>query len=168
MHKLIEFICDELEELERKAEKQGKLSMQEIQYMDTLAHAKKNILTAEAMMQEEDGMSGARGRGRNARRDSMGRYSSRGGSSRGGSYEGSYESGRGGSYEGGSYESYESGGSYEGNSMARGGNRGGGRSGRGYSRDAEELVQNLKELEMNAQDEETRRMIQKFIKQAEM
>lgn len=160
MHKLLEFICDELEEIERKAEKQGKLSTQEIQYMDTLLHAKKNLLTAEAMMEEEDGMSGARGRGRNARRDSMGRYSSRGGSNR--SYDGSYE---GGSY-GGSYED-----SYEGGSMARGGNRGGGgRSSRGYSsRDGgEELVQQLKELEMNAQDEETRRMIQKFIKQAEM
>lgn len=170
MHKLLEFICDELEEIERKAEKQGKLSTQEIQYMDTLLHAKKNLLTAEAMMEEEDGMSGARGRGRNARRDSMGRYSSRGGSNR--SYDGSYEGGsnEGGSYGGGSYGgSYE--GSYEGGSMARGGNRGGGgRSSRGYSsRDGgEELVQQLKELEMNAQDEETRRMIQKFIKQAEM
>ena len=30
MHKLIEYICDELEELERKADKEGKLSMAEI------------------------------------------------------------------------------------------------------------------------------------------
>lgn len=89
MHKLIEYICDELEELERKAEKDGKLSMQEIQYMDTLAHAKKNLLKGEEMMDGEgysmdgyayarDGRmySGARGDGRrNARRDSMGRYS---------------------------------------------------------------------------------------------
>lgn len=141
MHKLLEYVCDELDELERKAEKQGKLSMQEIQYMDTLAHAKKNLLTADAMMESDysmdDGMSMARGRGRNAKRDSMGRYSSRG------SYDGTY---------GGSYD----------NSMARG------RSNRGYSRDAEELVTQLRDLEMNAQDEETRRMIQKFIKQAEM
>lgn len=95
MHKLIEYICDELEELERKAEKGGKLSMQEVQYMDTLAHAKKNLLKSEEMMGDEeeysmaggsyayarDGRGGssnvsyARGRGRNARRDSMGRYS---------------------------------------------------------------------------------------------
>lgn len=141
MHKLIDYICDELEELERKAEK-GKLSMSEIQYMDVLAHAKKNLLTGDAMMESEDysmegGMSHARGRGRNARRDRMGRYSSRRGS----------------------YDDYEM-------SMERGGlNRG---DGRGYSRDSEELVDTLRELEMNTKDEETRRMIQKFIKQAEM
>lgn len=113
MHKLVEYICEELEELERKAEKDGKLSMAEIQYMDTLAHAKKNLLKGEMMMEEsggssyydgggssyrmdggssyrrrgssrageESGQSRARGRGRNARRDSMGRYSSRDGGS---------------------------------------------------------------------------------------
>lgn len=99
MHKLIEYICDELEDLERKAEKDGKLSMTEIQYIDTLAHAKKNLLKSEEMMGDEeeysmaggsytyarDGRGGgrsnasyARGRGRNARRDSMGRYSREG------------------------------------------------------------------------------------------
>ena len=96
MHKLIDYVCDEMEELERKAEKGGKLSMSELQYADTLAHLKKNILTADAMMGEDeysntDG-SYARGRGSNARRDSMGRYSR----------EGSYRDGR--SYRGGSYE----------------------------------------------------------------
>lgn len=93
MHKLMEFICDELEELERKAEKDGKLTMQEVQYMDTLAHAKKNLLKADEMWDESEysmagdrsyardgrmnrnNMSYARGRGRNARRDAMGRYS---------------------------------------------------------------------------------------------
>lgn len=92
MHKLIEFICDELDDLERKAERGGKLSMTEVQYMDTLAHAKKNLLKSEEMMDggysmdrySRDGYSmysrdgeysEARGRGRNARRDSMGRYS---------------------------------------------------------------------------------------------
>lgn len=106
MHKLIEYICDELEDLERKAEKDGKLSMTEIQYMDTLAHAKKNLLKSEEMMGEgeeysmaggsythaRDGRGGrsnvsyARGRGRNARRDSMGRYSSENRYSREGGY----------------------------------------------------------------------------------
>lgn len=91
MHKLIEYICDELEELERKAEKENKLTMAEIQYADTLAHLKKNLLKSEEMMDEEgeeysraDGRvmydgnmrSYARGRGRNAKRDAMGRYSS--------------------------------------------------------------------------------------------
>jgi hypothetical protein len=91
MHKLIDFLCDELEDLERKAEKEGKLSMAEIQYLDTLAHAKKNLMKADEMSDEgysqrgysmgensyRDGHSYARGRGRNARRDSMGRYSNR-------------------------------------------------------------------------------------------
>lgn len=92
MHKLMEFICDEMEELERKAEKDGKLTMQEVQYLDTLAHTKKNLLKADEMWEDSEysmagdrsyrsyardgrNMSYARGRGRNARRDSMGRYS---------------------------------------------------------------------------------------------
>lgn len=89
MHKLMEYICDELEELDRKVEKEGKLSSTEIQYADLLAHTKKNLLKAEEMSEggeyssmgsysRTDGRSYARGRGRNARRDSMGRYSSEG------------------------------------------------------------------------------------------
>ena len=87
MHKLIDYICDELKELERKAEKNGSLSMSEIQYMDTLAHAKKNLLTGEAMMEAEDGESGRYsmphygsynyGGSYRRGRDSMGRYTSR-------------------------------------------------------------------------------------------
>lgn len=96
MHKLMEYVCDEMKELERKAEKDGKLSMAEMQYLDTLAHTKKNLLKADEMSEEgysgmmypryygegrsyaddrsrNDGRSYARGR--NARRDSMGRYS---------------------------------------------------------------------------------------------
>ena len=94
----MEYVCDEMKELERKAEKDGKLSMAEMQYLDTLAHTKKNLLKADEMSEEGysgmmypryygddrsyadgrsrmDGRSYARGRGRNARRDSMGRYS---------------------------------------------------------------------------------------------
>lgn len=94
MHKLIEYICDELDALERKADKGGKLTMTEIQYGDTLAHFKKNLLKAEEMSDEGYSMgdeysrrgysrysgysregSYARGRGENANRDSRGRYS---------------------------------------------------------------------------------------------
>ena len=79
MDKLINYICDELDDLARKAEKNGKLSQTEIQYGDMLAHFKKNLLTADAMENAEyDGESHARGRGTYARRDAMGRYSSRG------------------------------------------------------------------------------------------
>lgn len=105
MHKLIDFVCDELEDIEQKASK-GELSISDVQYADTLAHLKKNLLKSEEMMEEFDeeyssemrpidgamrgssyrGMSYARGngrgRGRNARRDSMGRYSSERGYSR--------------------------------------------------------------------------------------
>lgn len=93
MHSLIDFACDELEALEKKAEK-GNISMSEIQYADTLAHMKKNLLSGEMLMEESeysgdystdgmsnrsyrDGRSYARGRGTYAKRDSMGRYSSR-------------------------------------------------------------------------------------------
>lgn len=93
MHKLYEFICDELETLEKKAEK-GDLSMTEIQLGDTLAHFGKNL--KKMMEEDEEGYSGAmypdgrgsyrygngvsmaRGRGANAPRDRMGRYSSEG------------------------------------------------------------------------------------------
>lgn len=86
MHKLIDYICDELDELERKADK-GKLSMAEIQYGDTLAHMKKNLMKAEEMSGEAgysgrmrsygrmDGRSYDDGRSYARRRDSMGRYS---------------------------------------------------------------------------------------------
>lgn len=94
MHKLMDYICDEMEELERKADKDGKLSMAEVQYLDTLAHTKKNLLKADEMtdgeysgrynerynenmydgryMRNGDGMVYARGR----KRDAMGRYAS--------------------------------------------------------------------------------------------
>ena len=101
MHKLMDYICEQLEDLERKAEKEGKLSMAEIEYLDKLSHIKKNLLAADEMWDEseysnagemrddryyrrsyrgsrrDEGGSYAptRGRGANARRDAMGRYS---------------------------------------------------------------------------------------------
>ena len=54
MHKLIEYACDELEEIERKVGKGQKLSMQELQYADTLAHMKKNLLKSEEMSGGEE------------------------------------------------------------------------------------------------------------------
>ena len=44
MHKLMEYVCNELEELESKADKEGKLSAAEIEYADKLTHIKKNLL----------------------------------------------------------------------------------------------------------------------------
>ena len=153
MHKLLNYVCDELDELEQKSEKDGKLSMTEIQYADVLAHLKKNLLTAEEKMEEQggsyyrEGRGGSnrgsyyedggsyyerRGRGRNASRDSMGRYN-----------EGSY---REGSYRDGSM-------------MRRGGSyREGGK---------EEFTENLRALMQEAPDVETKQSIQRMLQQME-
>lgn len=90
MHKLLDYVCEELEELEHKVDKEGKLSATEMQYMDMLAHTKKNLLKSEEMYEDSeyssamrpymrDGRSYARdGRSYARRRDSMGRYSREG------------------------------------------------------------------------------------------
>jgi hypothetical protein len=67
MKSLISYVCDELEDLERKAEK-GKLTAAEVQYADTLAHLKKNLLKADEMM-------GYSNNDYARRRDYRGRYS---------------------------------------------------------------------------------------------
>lgn len=95
-----DFVCHELAELDDKA-KGGNVSMTDVQYADLLEHYRKSYLTNEAMEgagyserampyyggytynDRAPGMSYA-GR-RNAKRDSMGRYSREGGDySRGG------------------------------------------------------------------------------------
>lgn len=128
MEELKEMLCEELEKITKK----GELSAGSLDVIDKLTHSIKSIDTIIAMedtgYSNEPGYSYARGRGRNARRDSMGRYSRE-----------SINDNRGGSYE------------------------------RGYSRaDAkEELMMELRELEQDASDEETRYMIKKWIKQLE-
>lgn len=87
MHKLIDYICDELYALEEKIDRQGKLSGGEIEYGDVLAHFGKNLTKLEEhgnsyrgnsyMGNSYDDGNSYRGR-RNARRDSMGRYSREG------------------------------------------------------------------------------------------
>lgn len=99
MDKLIDYICDELETLERKADKDGKLSMAEVQYVDTLAHAKKNLLKAEEMSEGSYAM----GEGSYARGGGRGGRGRRGGANQYGSYA------RGGSYADGAVYSRESG-----------------------------------------------------------
>ena len=138
MNELIEYCCDELDELKSKIKKGGKLSMAETEYMDTLAHAKKNLMKGDEMSEEgysgmmypryygDDRMDGrsyrdgrsyndgrSYARGRNARRDSMGRYS------------------------------------------------------RGYSMAAEDMVDELHELMEKAPDEMTKREFKKFIDKIE-
>lgn len=86
MHKLLDYICSELEDLERKVDRGDSLTMTEVQYADTLLHMKKNLLKSDEMMDSEREYGSyranddygrsyrARGRGRNAQRDSRGRY----------------------------------------------------------------------------------------------
>lgn len=143
MHKLMEYICDELEELERKAEKDGKLSMAEIQYADTLAHTKKNLLKADELWEESE-------------------YSMDGGSyeGRGNSYA------RGGNRTRNSYR-YEGEGSY-----ARGRGRNAkrdsmGRYSRGYSMAGDDMIDELRDLMQDAPDEQTRMEFQRFISKIE-
>lgn len=95
MNKLCKYIDKELDELENKVGMGGKLSRADIEDGKNLAKFKMALLTNEAM-EDEDGYSNeymrggnsyrgasyARGRGSNARRDSMGRYSREDGYSR--------------------------------------------------------------------------------------
>lgn len=143
MHKLEELkemLMRELEDLTKK----GELSAGSLDAVEKLTHSIKSLCYIIEEMEGEEGSSGARGRGRSGRRDSMGRFSS-----------------EGGSYDGG--QSY--GGSYDGGQSMRRSNRSN-RSGR-YSRDKEEIVEQLRELEMNAEDSEMKRMIQNWMRQAE-
>lgn len=116
MHKIKEMLMNELHDVEEKLKKAGggKLSAGDLEYIHKLTDTVKNIDKIE-MLEEDDGYSEAsdwmgegrmygtsyaRGRGRNARRDSMGRYSREGGYSDDGmGYDGgsSYREGRGGS-----------------------------------------------------------------------
>lgn len=100
MHNLCKYIDKEIDELESKVGMGGKLSSAEVNYGKDLAKFKMALLTNKAMEEEGysgnyDGtsyegvsramsnrQSGTRGRGSNARRDSMGRYSREGGYSR--------------------------------------------------------------------------------------
>ena len=98
MHKIKEMLMKELYEYEEKAKKMsgGKISAGDLETLHKLTDTVKNIDKIE-MLEEgggyseesnwmadgrmygtsyDDGMSYARGRGRNAKRDSMGRYSS--------------------------------------------------------------------------------------------
>lgn len=103
LYDLCGYISDEIEDANDKIRQAGgKLSAGDIDYIDKLTHALKSIKTTIAMVEAEDGsyddgmsyergnrggsMRGGsyarggmgRGRGTNAKRDSMGRYSSRG------------------------------------------------------------------------------------------
>lgn len=144
MYKLRDMLCEELDKITDK----GTISRESLELIDKLTHSIKSIDTIMAMEEagysEEDGYSGnyyprysyARGRGRNAKRDSMGRYS-RDGRGR------SYDSGDGGSY------------GYNGRRYSRED---------GYSGD-DEKMQMLQEMMNNASDSRERDAIKKMMEQ---
>lgn len=84
LEKVCEAVVKTLAKANRKIEETGgELTAGDVDYVDKLTHALKSIKTTLAMEEyaddySTDGMGGsyARGRGRNAKRDSMGRYSS--------------------------------------------------------------------------------------------
>lgn len=140
MHKLIEYICDELEEIERKADKEGKLSVAEVEYMSLLAESKKDLLKGEELMEGGYSGRGYSGRGYSRREGREGREGRM-------SYEGrSYERGRGGSSRRGSMGRYSN----------------------DYSMDTDSMVSELSEMMNEAHDERTRKEIQKLIEKIEM
>ena len=105
MHDLKDLLCAELEDFSEKGKKSGKLSMGDLESIHKLTDTVKNILKIDTLsdemgysedghymgegriygtsyddgMHREGGYSYARGRGRYAKRDSMGRYSRDGG-----------------------------------------------------------------------------------------
>jgi hypothetical protein len=171
MHKIKEMLMKELYEYEEKAKKMsgGKMSAGDLETLHKLTDTVKNIDKIEmfedaegysedgAYMGEgriygtsyDDGSSYARmgrGRGRNAKRDSRGRYSSEGGMS--------YDYGR----------NYDDDMSF---ARGRGGNRGS--SYRSYSYDGakEDMVEKLEEMLGMAESEQERRAIQQCIQKLE-
>ena len=106
MHDLKDLLCAELKDYAEKGKRSGELSKADVEVIDTVLNSVKNIYKIDKYKEEmegysedghymgegriygtsyDDGMhrdggySYARGRGRYAKRDSMGRYSSRGG-----------------------------------------------------------------------------------------
>lgn len=136
LEELCEKVTEELSEANKKLEKSGdKMTAGDVEYIDKLTHTLKSIKTVLAMSDYgdhsndggsyrrgnrggsyDDRGSYARGRGRNARRDSMGRYSNE----------------------------------------------------RGYSRaEAEEMVEQLRDLMADAPNEQTRKEFERFISKIE-
>lgn len=165
MHKIKEMLMKELYEYEEKAKKMsgGKISAGDLETLHKLTDTVKNICKIDALEDGEgysedgaymgegriygtsyDGGSSyarmGRGRGRNAKRDSRGRYSSEGGMSY--DYGRSYDEGRGGN-RGSSYRSYS------------------------YDGAKEDMIEKLEDMLGMTESEQERRAIQQCIQKLE-
>lgn len=140
LYDICEYLTEELKKANKELEKKGgEMSVGDLEVIDKLTHALKSTKTTIAMIEsEEDGYSSANYGG--------------GGSSYRGS---SYARGRRGNVR------RDSMGRYSRDSYTRGG--------RGYSRDdaKDEMIEHLHEMEMSAGDDETRRMVGRWIRQIE-
>lgn len=172
MHDLKDLLCAELKDYAEKGKRSGELSKADVEVIDTVLNSVKNIYKIDKYKEEMEGYSEdghymgegriygtsyesgyserggssyARGRGRYAKRDSMGRYSRDGGMS----YDDDMSYARGG----------------------RGGNRGGNSSyrGGGYSRDdgKEYMMEQLEEMMEQAQKPAEREALKKCMQALE-
>lgn len=153
IYQLKEMLMDELKEFGKK----GELTAGSLETVDKLSHAVKNLCKIIEAYEEEEEYSMAGDGGGSYR------YSNEGGNG-GGSYA------RGGnSYARGG----RGGGSYRGGSYARGRGRSARRdsmgrySNEGYSRAAEDMIEQLRDMVEEAPDEQTRMEIQKLMKKLE-
>lgn len=146
LYDICEYLTEELKKANKELEKKGgEMSAGDLEVIDKLTHALKSTKTTIAMIEaEEDGYSSAN-------------YGD------GGSYNRGSSSYRGSSYARGRRGNVrrDSMGRYSRDSYARGG--------RGYSRDdaKDEMMERLHEMEMSAGDDETRRMVGRWIRQIE-
>lgn len=157
LYELCETIANEIGTANEKIKMAGgELKGSDVEYIDKLTHSLKSIKAVMAMIEDEDGYSnqgggggrGGRGGGRGGSNQSGGNRGGGGGSNRGGSYEGSYE---GGSYQRGRGRNARR------DSMGRYSRES------GYSRAADEIVEQLEDLMDEAPDERTRMEIKKLI-----
>ena len=154
MHKIMDYFCDQLEELENKVSREGKLSRTEVEDIKLMSKAWNELHDMEMAKEEEYS-------------NAMGGYSRRGNYSR----RMSYADG-GGSYGDMSYADEGRGdfvrpdGSYRdgGSSYARGRGRYAKRDSMGrYSRANDEMQEELMKLMDKAPDEQTRSEIRKLM-----
>lgn len=156
MHELYELKEKLLQELEEYGAKE--LSTGTLEVVDKLSHAIKNICKIIEMKEEEEEYSGT-----------MGGSYQRGGGNRGGSRQGG-GSNRGGSYEGGSYARGDGRGrgrNARRDSMGRYSSERGGSYERGYSRDGDDLADQLRDLMEDAPDETIRRDMERLLRKVE-
>lgn len=140
LYDLKEKLCKELEEYGKKED----MTAGSLEVVDKLAHAVKNLGKIIEMYEEEGEYSGANGMYNGMTYARNGR-SYRSGSYRG-SYEGSYARGRGRNARRDSMGRYSS---------------------EGYSRAAEDITEQLRDLMQDAPDERTRQEIQRLVTKME-